>query len=94
MMSVLSDIGSDYNLVVVLIIGKSQDLDLSESLSMLMTLEEMLEQQAHAEAMKANLALAANFAQKGSNKKKSFGQVNSKANFNQDGNRFDNLGYM
>ncbi|KAK9209034.1 hypothetical protein WN944_001397 [Citrus x changshan-huyou] len=94
MMSVLSGIGSDYNPVVVLIIGKSQDLDLSESLSMLMTHEEMLEEQAHAEAMKANLALAANFAQKGLNKKKSFGHFNSKANFNQDGNRFDNPGYM
>ncbi|KAH9801347.1 retrovirus-related pol polyprotein from transposon RE1 [Citrus sinensis] len=70
MISVLGGIGSEFNPVAVLITGRGLDLDLSESLSMLMTHKGMLEQQALAETMDANLAFAANFVKKGNNKKK------------------------
>ncbi|KAH9649096.1 retrovirus-related pol polyprotein from transposon RE1 [Citrus sinensis] len=65
-----------------------------KSLSMLMTREGMLEQQALAETMDANLAFAANFVQKGNNKKKYFGTYNAKSGFNQDASRSENPGYM
>ncbi|KAH9785453.1 retrovirus-related pol polyprotein from transposon RE1 [Citrus sinensis] len=94
MISVLGGIGSDFNPVAVLITGRGLDLDLSESLSMLMTHEGMLEQQALAETMDANLAFAANFVQKGNNNKKGFGTYNSKSGFNQDVSRSENSGYM
>ena len=61
---------------------------------MLMTHEGMLEQQALAETMDANLAFAANFIQKGNNNKKGFGTYNSKSGFNQDVSRSENSGYM
>ncbi|KAL9440502.1 hypothetical protein AB3S75_019215 [Citrus x aurantiifolia] len=94
MMSVLGGIGSEFNPVAVLITGRGLDLDLSESLSMLMTHEGMLEQQALAETMDANLAFAANFVQKGNNNKKGFGIYNSRSGFNQDALRSESSGYM
>ncbi|KAH9801351.1 retrovirus-related pol polyprotein from transposon RE1 [Citrus sinensis] len=84
MISVLGGIGSEFNPVAVLITGRGLDLDLSESLSMLMTHKGMLEQQALAETMDANLAFAANFVKKGNNKKKGHTADICKDRFNKD----------
>ncbi|KAH9672921.1 retrovirus-related pol polyprotein from transposon RE1 [Citrus sinensis] len=81
MMSVLGGIGSEFNPVAVLITGRGLDLDLSESLSTLMTHEGMLEQQALVETMDANLAFAPNFVKKGNNNKKGNFRGNQGENF-------------
>ncbi|KAK9217740.1 hypothetical protein WN943_006368 [Citrus x changshan-huyou] len=59
-----------------------------------MTQEGMLEQQALAETMDANLVFAVNFVQKGNNNKKGFGTYNSRFGFNQDVLKSENSGYM